>query len=328
MKTPRFSLPLVVAALALSTPAWPSFVDTFENGVNAGNWDVASGWTDMFYDCGNPGWCFYSSTTDFVPQPKTSLSVPNPFQGNYRAMAVMGVGVDLYTDTLSWGNTLGRPLSVILQSDNGTPANPNDDWGAYAVSSADIPMPGEGWRSFDFAVPSKLLILPPGWTLASFGGAPGSWSALMDNVARVRFFYGNPSQTYPVQSWNLRLDNARLVTATTPGEIGPSSLRADRTSPGSVRLSWSPSPCGAAAQDYGIYMGTLGSWTSNTAVDCHDDPPSYAEDVTTGEGDRYFLVVPFNASYEGSYGADSNGSERQPGTPAVCAAQRSTLQCP
>jgi len=92
MKTPRFSLPLVVAALALSTPAWPSFVDTFENGVNAGNWDVASGWTDMFYDCGNPGWCFYSSTTDFVPQPKTSLSVPNPFQGNYRAMAVMGVG--------------------------------------------------------------------------------------------------------------------------------------------------------------------------------------------------------------------------------------------
>ena len=38
--------------------------------------------------------------------------------------------------------------------------------------------------------------------------------------------------------------------------------------------------------------------------------------MSVAPGDRYYLVVPRDAQSEGSNGADSNGFERPPGSPA------------
>jgi hypothetical protein len=48
-----------------------------------------------------------------------------------------------------------------------------------------------------------------------------------------------------------------------------------------------------------------------------------------GDGDRYYLVVPVatGLAEEGSYGTDSAGVERPPGTTA-CAPQQNLAACP
>ena len=85
--------------------------------------------------------------------------------------------------------------------------------------------------------------------------------------------------------------------------------------------------CSPGAQDYGIYEGTMGSWTSHTAVDCHDDSYDLAEIVTPSPGDRYYLVVPRNPNDEGSYGTASSGAEIPQGT-TVCIPTQVVGTCP
>lgn len=113
-----------------------------------------------------------------------------------------------------------------------------------------------------------------------------------------------------------------LDTAGGPGTIP--LLRLDRGGAGTVVLSWAPSPCSGAI-DYGIYEGTLGSWQSHEAVDCHDDFGDLSEEVVVGEGDSYFLVVPLGSETEGSYGRNSDGQERLESAQSCAPAQ--DLQC-
>lgn len=118
-----------------------------------------------------------------------------------------------------------------------------------------------------------------------------------------------------------------LALPTDPGRVPP-TMKATRDAPdGSVlTLSWSPS-C-SEAKDYAIYEGDLGSFYSHTAIDCSDDGEPLTETVTAGTGNKYYLVVPLNPKGEGSYGADSSGSERPRGAPSVCAGAQVVTSCP
>jgi hypothetical protein len=114
---------------------------------------------------------------------------------------------------------------------------------------------------------------------------------------------------------------------TSPGRVDPPKMTLTKAAapPGDLVLTW-PGSCASGAHDYGIYEGALGTWTSHSAIDCHDAPPLLTEQITPLTGNRYYLVVPFNGcnATEGSYGRCSPGycgpgDERSIGT-AVCAA--------
>jgi hypothetical protein len=93
--------------------------------------------------------------------------------------------------------------------------------------------------------------------------------------------------------------------------------------PGDLDLSWGAS-CAVTDDDYAVYEGVLGDFTSHipvTASSCTTIGATTTT-ITPGGGDRYYLVVPTGASglCEGSYGFASDGTPR-PQSLSACAAQ-------
>lgn len=102
-----------------------------------------------------------------------------------------------------------------------------------------------------------------------------------------------------------------------PPGIVPPTLSIAHVGGDVVTLSWEAS-CSAGATDYAIYEGEIGNWYSHSQVDCQDDAADRTETITSGPGNRYFLVVPHNApNDEGGYGVNSAGATRPRGL-ATC----------
>jgi hypothetical protein len=81
-----------------------------------------------------------------------------------------------------------------------------------------------------------------------------------------------------------------------------------------LTLAWGAS-CTVTDDDYAVYEGQLGDFASHAPVICSTGGALGAT-VTPEAGDRYYLIVPRNASFEGSFGVDSAGTERPEGTSA------------
>jgi hypothetical protein len=111
-----------------------------------------------------------------------------------------------------------------------------------------------------------------------------------------------------------------------PGTI-PANLHVHKSdvTPGDLRITWQASTS-VGAEGYGIYEGTIPSWTSHGLKDCTDDAPEFEEEIAPQAASSYYLVVPNNANGEGSYGVQSSGTERPQGTPACRPVQ--DLGCP
>ncbi|ANM31476.1 hypothetical protein ABI59_20755 [Acidobacteria bacterium Mor1] len=112
-----------------------------------------------------------------------------------------------------------------------------------------------------------------------------------------------------------------------PGHVAAPSLTLDKApTPGNLILSWNPS-CSASMPDYGVFEGVLGSFSSHSPLTCVDNGLDNTEEVISGAGDRYYLVVPLTVGAEGSYGLDGSGAERPIGS-GTCRAARDTTRCP
>jgi hypothetical protein len=72
--------------------------------------------------------------------------------------------------------------------------------------------------------------------------------------------------------------------------------------------------CRAADARYGLYEGTLGSFTSHVPMTCNIFQTSHSR--TPSAGDRYYLVVPSEGTVDGSYGVDGDGNARVPSAAA------------
>ena len=119
------------------------------------------------------------------------------------------------------------------------------------------------------------------------------------------------------------------------GATGAGRLYGDRGLPGppltvarsvqgaDLDLAWAGA-CGVAT-DYAVYEGALGEPRSKTPLRCSTGGLTAAT-ITPSPGARFFLVVPRNASAEGSYGHTSDGAERPPDAGA-CLPQ-SIAACP
>ena len=90
-------------------------------------------------------------------------------------------------------------------------------------------------------------------------------------------------------------------------------------------LAWGAS-CGAAATDFAVYEGTLGTWYSHSSLVCSTSGALSAT-VTPSSGDRYYLIAPLSASKEGSYGTRTGGTEIPQGS-SPCKASQDLSACP
>jgi hypothetical protein len=214
---------IVVALVLASAPAFAdTFTETFEGGSNTGGWAFGGPMEVIETTGGNPGAYLHSPAIDtFAPQPRTTSVVDLVFTGDYRTRNVTAIGIDLITIAVDF-SAAGRPLTLMLLSDEGTPADPSDDWAAYFMGPADVPEPGDGWASFSFAVPSQATSLPPGWQTIALGpSSPPApdWNDLIIDVDELRFFYGNPEDFFIFQVWNVGLDNVSVVADLVPVEL-------------------------------------------------------------------------------------------------------------
>ena len=211
---------VAVGLATAATEAQVTFVETFDNYSNVGGWTYGSpnGYIDL--TGGNPGPFFHDPFLDtFAPRPRTTMD--SIFTGDYRANQVSSVGIDLILFDVQF-SAGGRPLSLILVSDNNTPGSFDDDWGAYNLGPANVPLPGEGWLSYDFDVPSQQTSLPTGWQYIEFG--PNSptpdWNNIITDVSQLQYFYGDPQMMFIFQVWDVGMDNPRITYIPEPGAVG------------------------------------------------------------------------------------------------------------
>jgi hypothetical protein len=93
----------------------------------------------------------------------------------------------------------------------------------------------------------------------------------------------------------------------------------------SLNLQWGAA-CGGAATDYAIYEGAIGSWYSHVPGLCTTSGNLTAV-YSPAPGNRYYLVVPLNASAEGIYGHATSGSPI-PVSVSACRTSQDTAGCP
>ncbi len=216
-----FRAPKMFVLLAALWPSGPlvaqqTFTETFDGGSNEGGWTYGAPTEVIEATGGNPGAFLHASGLDsFAPQPRTGFGVPSEFTGDYRARGIDAVGVDLILFAVDF-SAEGRPLTVMLISDNDTPGDFSDDWAAYRIGPDNIPLVGEGWLSYGFEVPSAETSLPAGWQTIGFGpGSPPApdWNQVITDVTQLRFFYGDPALVFIFQMWEVGLDNPSIFAA-------------------------------------------------------------------------------------------------------------------
>jgi len=109
-----------------------------------------------------------------------------------------------------------------------------------------------------------------------------------------------------------------LAGAVPRGESGSTPLTVEPFS-GNLLLNWGAS-CSANDTDYEIYEGQIGDFTTHSIKLCSTGGATGAI-VFPDADDSYYLVVPRNATGEGSYGVASGNIER-PAATAPCLVQQ------
>jgi hypothetical protein len=190
-----------IAALLLAAAplAAQNYVETFTGGVNLGGWTYGAN-SAVQAAGGNPGsWLHTTNLDTFAPQLQTTGS-GGPFAGNWRTLGIHSVGVDLITVSTQF--PADRECTLMLSN------------GAQTVyflgSEHHVPQPGTGWKSFEFAVDSDSATMPAGWAVLSGGAPDPTWNAVITNVTKVTFFYGDPTFFFIFDLWNVGADNIRI----------------------------------------------------------------------------------------------------------------------
>lgn len=183
------------------------------------------------------------------------------------------------------------PFMVSLRFLNSNAGNP---FAASVVHDGNGCQPGK----------NAIKANPGGWLDACSQGVTGDW---VFYVAYRSLDCGTGAGSVP--------DGGKTVSG--------QPLTIERLVGGDLMLSWGAS-CSAIDDDYNVYEGVIGSWTSHQPAACGTGG---ATSVTLAipPGDVYYLAVPANAAGEGSYGRNSIGDERpasanacSPPTPLTC----------
>ena len=218
---------MTVAALILLavSPSWSTpnttTTETFDGTVEEASWRVAE-FDAIAPTGGNPGaYLRVDGLDSAIPRIFTFGTLAQNFLGDYRSKAVTGLGVDVKLFAIDF-TAQGRPVSLVLSSDMGTPEDTSDDCDAWLVGQKTVPRPGAAWKRFNFKVASQSTTLPHGWVLVGNGGIDicgdltpdEAWNRVITDVERASFQFGEPDFFYIFQVWSLGFDNARISQST------------------------------------------------------------------------------------------------------------------
>jgi hypothetical protein len=209
MKTSAAASVLALAGAA----SGQTFIETFDNGVNTGGWRLYPGPPGRLMSSGGyPGWWMRGVTVD---PPELRSSGRSAFTGDWtiRGDTVFSLSVL----TLEYPLPPELPMTIQLVTDNGTPGDPTDDWGASMPGIMPPPAPEDGWLYASFYVPATSAMNPPAcWEYIDLGpAAPATkeWAPLIRHVTEVRVLWSAPGAPGPSGQWIVGIDNVRIEPA-------------------------------------------------------------------------------------------------------------------
>lgn len=103
-------------------------------------------------------------------------------------------------------------------------------------------------------------------------------------------------------------------------------LTAEHAAGGNIRLSWGGS-CTAGDTDFEVYAGDMSDFTAYGPKVCSTAGATTLT-FAPAAGNEFYLVVPRNATREGSYGTDSGGVQRAPASPLSACLPQAIAACP
>lgn len=185
------------------------------------------------------------------------------------------------------------------------------DWRRTPRRAVDGSIMDEPYRPFhDLTVPAAQAIVPlPAWI-----PDPERWEAAQEQLLAV-----SGCECLPLVPSPGAVPDGRFVAGT------PLFAEKDPVLPDIVHLMWGSS-CLAAANDYSVHEGILGSFYSHASRSCTTGGGAQF-DLTPLPGSRYFLIVPVSEAAEGSYGVDHDGEPR-PVSSNPCRPRRVIQPCP
>jgi hypothetical protein len=208
----------VVTALGTMSLAGETFVEGFEQFSNEGGWNLGLAPGEAIETSGgNPGFWLHSPALDAaIVRASSTPGVESRFTGDYRAAGVTALGLDAITLHVDF-SAEERPMTVMLFDDNGTPGEFTDDSWVYHVGGKNIPIPGDGWQSYSFEIPSDSEALPAGWVAGSDFNAPprdpdAIWGAVVRGVDYVVFNWHDPDFFAIFQMWDVGVDNISITS--------------------------------------------------------------------------------------------------------------------
>ncbi|MBC8425535.1 hypothetical protein H8E07_15565 [bacterium] len=198
----------------------------FEGGINLGDWTYLHYAEGINPSGGNPGgWYYYSFGFTFAPILQCAPETPY-FTGNYAEAGVTRISGDFQTTYCENGGAHTFPFTVLLRNNMGTPGDIEDDVYVYPTPTEPIPWLGEGWKHFDFDIPSSFTgapgELPAGWLGGSYwtGGdifpSDVTFHDVISNVSQVEFWWMHPAWFAIIVAWDVGADNITIEYDTAP----------------------------------------------------------------------------------------------------------------
>jgi len=196
------------------------------------------------------------------------------------------------------------------------------DWVVAYLDHRNDPYPNqERGDIFATRVGADGSVLDPNGFAVAATAAPEETPAVTAASGLTLFGYSAFVSQAPYA--NLRMTVSTTNAVSVLGEA-PGMILAKSPNGIAIDLTWNA--CCRAGADYAVYEGSLGAWSSHMPTLCSTGGQTSAT-VSPVAGDRYFVVVPNDATTEGIYGADSTGTER-PASTSACRTSRNASACP
>jgi len=216
--------------------------------------------------------------------------------------------------------------------------------GPHVYKTTNALDPAPVWNAIDTGIPDipvNAILLDPtdpnvvyiGTDIGIFRStdAGSSWQSFNNGHPRVAVFDlvadDNPPRIFSFTHGR----SAFTLSTAPPGEVpmknGSGNPLLITKSGNNLILSWSAPGGNCIPTDYGIYRGNIGEYYSHTQIDCYDDGPDYLQETIPSDvGSYYFIIVARTDTVEGSYGKNSNGTERPVGI-TKCVANQNLNPC-
>jgi hypothetical protein len=270
---------------------------------------------------------------DGVPQGRFNIS-----DGGYDDRPALAVGGDMALVAWEGDDIFGRRIrsdGTLLDAARGivisgapekqfraSVAWDGADWVVAYLDHRNDPYPNqERGDIFATRIGADGSVLDPNGFLVADAAAPEETPAVAAAGGLTLFAYSAFVSQAPYA--NLRMTISTTSAVSVLGEATGMFLTKN---PNGVAIDLTWNECCRAGADYAVYEGSLGAWSSHTPALCSTGGQPSAT-VSPAAGNRYFIVVPNDATTEGLYGADSSGAER-PASTTSCRNIRNTTACP